>query len=163
MLYVIAIDNLSSCTKRKKKEQSVLLNLRKLKKTMLTWPYVLFSFVSLLTFHNRKDHNVSLKDINARRDNWIDQGQDNENGNDSFVRQCQLANEYEISISSVANILHRREEFFVDYSSNSNKGIKSKLKDETGRTQQRAKQIPIINCKTVDHQEYVFLRRYFIK
>ena len=88
---------------------------------------------------------------------------DNENGNDSFVRQCQLANKYKISKSSVANILHRREEFFVDYSSNSNKGVKSKLKDETERTQQRAKQIPIINCKTVDHQEYVFLRRYFIK
>lgn len=76
---------------------------------------------------------------------------DNQNGHGLSVRE--LATKYQISKSSVANILRRREEFVADYSSNCNKGAKRKLKDESGQkidevvfewfTQQRAKQIPI--------------------
>ncbi|CAF4798490.1 unnamed protein product, partial [Rotaria sp. Silwood2] len=76
---------------------------------------------------------------------------DNQNGHGLSVRE--LADKYKISKSSAANILRRSEEFLADYSSNCNKGVKRKLKDENGQkidelvfewfTQQRAKQIPI--------------------
>ena len=76
---------------------------------------------------------------------------DNQNSHSLSVRQ--LADKYKISKSSAANILRRSEEFVADYSSNCNKGVKRKLKDENGQTidelvfewftQQRDKQIPI--------------------
>jgi len=76
---------------------------------------------------------------------------DNQDGNGLSTRQ--LADKYKISKSSAAKILLRSEEFLADYSSNSNKGVKRKLKDISGQlidkvvfewfTQQRAKQIPI--------------------
>lgn len=76
---------------------------------------------------------------------------DNQKCNGLSVRQ--LADKYGVSKSSVANILQRREEFISDYTSNFNKGIKRKHKDEDGQTIdqlvfewfiiQRAKQIPI--------------------
>lgn len=76
---------------------------------------------------------------------------DNQDSNGLSVRQ--LANKYQISKSSAANILGRSEEFLADYSANSNKGVKRKLNDHNGQTideivfdwftQQRAKQIPI--------------------
>ena len=44
-----------------------------------------------------------------------------------------LAEKYEILKSSVANILIRSAEYQDDYSSNVNKGIKGKLKDESGK------------------------------
>jgi transposase len=76
---------------------------------------------------------------------------DNQNGHGLSVRK--LADKYNISKSSAANILHRREEFFSDYTSNSNKGRKRKHKDESGQsidqlvfewfTVQRSKQIAI--------------------
>ncbi|CAF2117994.1 unnamed protein product [Rotaria magnacalcarata] len=76
---------------------------------------------------------------------------DNQNGHGLSVRQ--LTDNYKISKSSAANILRRSEEFLADYSSNSNKGIKRKLKDENRQkideivfewfAQRRAKQIPI--------------------
>jgi len=76
---------------------------------------------------------------------------DNQNGNGLSVRQ--LADKYGVSKSSVANILQRREEFISDYTSNCNKGIKRKYKDEDGQTIdqlvfewfiiQRSKHIPI--------------------
>ncbi|CAF1991471.1 unnamed protein product [Rotaria magnacalcarata] len=53
---------------------------------------------------------------------------DNQNDHGLSVRQ--LADNYKISKSSTANILRRSEEFLADYSLNSNKGIKRKLKDE---------------------------------
>ncbi|CAM4833635.1 unnamed protein product [Rotaria magnacalcarata] len=75
---------------------------------------------------------------------------DNQNGHGLSVRQ--LADNYKISKISAANIRRRSEEFLADYSSNSNKGIKRKLKDENRQkideivfewfAQQRAKQIP---------------------
>lgn len=55
---------------------------------------------------------------------------DNQNGNGLSVRV--LADKYGVSKSSVANILQRREEFISDYTSNCNKGIKRKYKDEDG-------------------------------
>ncbi|CAF5166591.1 unnamed protein product [Rotaria magnacalcarata] len=77
--------------------------------------------------------------------------EDNQNGHGLSVRQ--LVDNYKISKSSAANILRRSEEFLADYSSNSNKSIKRKLKDENRQkideivfecfAQQRAKQIPI--------------------
>ena len=76
---------------------------------------------------------------------------DNQKCNGLSVRQ--LADKYGVSKSSVANILQRREEFISDYTSNCNKRIKRKYKDEDGQTIdqlvfewfiiQRAKQIPI--------------------
>ncbi|CAF2001740.1 unnamed protein product [Rotaria magnacalcarata] len=76
---------------------------------------------------------------------------DNQNAHGLSVRE--LADNYKISKSSAANILRRSEELLADYSSNCNKGIKRKLKDENRQkidelvfewfTQQRAKQIPI--------------------
>ena len=44
-----------------------------------------------------------------------------------------LAEKHEILKSSVANILIRSAEYQDDYSSNVNKGIKGKLKDESGK------------------------------
>ncbi|CAM4833523.1 unnamed protein product [Rotaria magnacalcarata] len=76
---------------------------------------------------------------------------DNQNAHGLSVRE--LADNYKISKSSAANILRRSEELLADYSSNCNKGIKRKFKDENRQkidelvfewfTQQRAKQIPI--------------------
>ena len=76
---------------------------------------------------------------------------DNNNGNGLSIRT--LANNYSVSKSSVANILTRAEEYQQDYLTNTNKGIKRKLKDNTGKhideilfewfTAQRAKHIPI--------------------
>ncbi|CAF4608485.1 unnamed protein product, partial [Rotaria socialis] len=76
---------------------------------------------------------------------------DNQNAHGLSVRQ--LADNYKISKSSAANILRRSKELLADYSSNCNKGIKRKPKDENRQkidelvfewfTQQRAKQIPI--------------------
>ena len=76
---------------------------------------------------------------------------DNQKCNGLSVRQ--LADKYGVSKSSVANIFQRREEFISDYTSNCNKGIKRKHKDEDGQTIdqlvfewfiiQRTKQIPI--------------------
>ena len=43
-----------------------------------------------------------------------------------------LAEKYDI-LNSVANILIRSAEYQDDYSSNVNKGIKGKLKDESGK------------------------------
>ena len=84
-------------------------------------------------------------------DKKIELIKDNQNGNGLSVRV--LADRYGISKSSVANILQRREEFISDYTSNCNKGIKRKRKDDDGQkidelvfewfTIQRAKQIPI--------------------
>ncbi|CAF2234681.1 unnamed protein product, partial [Rotaria magnacalcarata] len=75
---------------------------------------------------------------------------DNQNAHGLSVRE--LADNYKISKSSAANILRRSEELLADYSSNCNKGIKRKLKDENRQkidelvfewfTQQRAKPIP---------------------
>jgi hypothetical protein len=63
------------------------------------------------------------------------------------------AEKYGISKSSAVNIIHRREEYLSDYTSNSNNGIKRKHKDEDGNkidelvferfALQRAKCIPI--------------------
>ena len=53
---------------------------------------------------------------------------ENRNGHDWSVHE--LADKYKISKSSAANILHRSEEFLADYSSNCNKDLKCKLKDE---------------------------------
>ncbi|CAM2724777.1 unnamed protein product [Rotaria socialis] len=76
---------------------------------------------------------------------------DNQNVHGLSVHE--LADNYKISKSSAANILRRSEELLADYSSNCNKGIKRKFKDENRQkidelvfewfTQQRAKQIPI--------------------
>ena len=44
-----------------------------------------------------------------------------------------LAEKHEILKSSVANILIRSAEYQDDYSSNVSKGIKGKLKDESGK------------------------------
>ncbi|CAF0924554.1 unnamed protein product [Rotaria sordida] len=76
---------------------------------------------------------------------------DNNGGNGFSIRT--LAEKYSISKSSVADILNRREEYEHDYLTNTNKGVKRKLKDDTGRhidevvfewfTAQRAKHIPI--------------------
>ena len=44
-----------------------------------------------------------------------------------------LAEKYEILKSSVVNILIRSAEYQDDYLSNVNKGIKGKLKDESGK------------------------------
>ncbi|CAM4944475.1 unnamed protein product [Rotaria socialis] len=76
---------------------------------------------------------------------------DNQNAHGLSVRE--LADNYKISKSSAANILRRSEKLLADYSSNCNKGIKRKSKDENRQkidelvfewfTQQRAKQIPI--------------------
>ncbi len=64
-----------------------------------------------------------------------------------------MVDKYNVSKSSAANILQRREEFFSDYASNSNKGVKRKHNDESGQTidqlvfdwftVQRSKQIAI--------------------
>ena len=64
-----------------------------------------------------------------------------------------MFDEYKISRSGAANILRRSEEFLADYSSNCNKGLKRKIKDENGQkidklvfkwfTQQCVKQIPM--------------------
>jgi len=56
---------------------------------------------------------------------------DNQDGNGLSTRQ--LADKYKISKSSAAKILLRSEEFLADYSSNSNKGVKRKLKDISGQ------------------------------
>lgn len=76
---------------------------------------------------------------------------DNQNSHGLSVRQ--LADKYGVSESSAANILKRSDESLSDYTSNCNKGIKRKYKDETEQTIdhlvfewftiQRAKQIPI--------------------
>jgi predicted DNA-binding protein YlxM (UPF0122 family) len=55
---------------------------------------------------------------------------DNYDGNDFSVRK--LAENNSISKSSVASILTRRIEYQNDYLTNTNKGIKRKLKDDTG-------------------------------
>ena len=76
---------------------------------------------------------------------------DNNDGNGLSIRK--LADKYSVSKSSVANILTRREEYQQDYLTNTNKGIKRKLKGGTGKhideilfewfTAQPAKHIPI--------------------
>ena len=76
---------------------------------------------------------------------------DNNDGNGLSIRK--LADKYSISKSSVANILTRREEYQQDYLTNTNKGVKRKLKDDKSKhidevlfewfTAQRAKHIPI--------------------
>ena len=76
---------------------------------------------------------------------------DNDRGNGFLI--LKLAEKYEISKSSVANILICNADYQNDYLSNVNKGIKRKLKDESGKhidevlfewfTAQCAKHIPI--------------------
>lgn len=76
---------------------------------------------------------------------------DHANGNGLSTRK--LAEKYGILKSSAAHILQRRVEYQHDYSTNSNKDSKCKLKDEAGQhldeilfewfTAQRAKNIPI--------------------
>ena len=76
---------------------------------------------------------------------------ENRNGHGLSIRE--LADKYKISKSSAAYMLRRSEEFLADYSSNCNKGLKRKFKDENGQkidelifewfTQQRVKQIPM--------------------
>ena len=57
---------------------------------------------------------------------------DNQNGNDLSVRQ--LADKYNVSKSSVTNILRYRKEFLFNYISNYNKTIKHKHNEEDGKT-----------------------------
>ena len=52
-------------------------------------------------------------------------------GNDFSIPK--LAEKYEILKSSVVSILIRSAEYQDDYSSNVSKGIKKKLKDESGK------------------------------
>ncbi|CAF1330605.1 unnamed protein product [Adineta steineri] len=75
------------------------------------------------------------------------------NQNDHGLSVRELANKYVIFKSSAANIILRREEYLLDYASNSNKAIKQKHKDDGTHmidelvvewfTIQRAKNIPI--------------------
>ncbi|CAM4833278.1 unnamed protein product [Rotaria magnacalcarata] len=76
---------------------------------------------------------------------------DSNDGNGLSVRK--LPEKYSISKSSAASILTRRAEYQNDYLTNTNKGVKRKLKDDKGQhidevlfewfTAQRAKHIPI--------------------
>ena len=69
----------------------------------------------------------------------------------------QTADKYGVSKSNVANILHRRQEYLCDYTSNFNKRIKCIRKDENEQkinqlvferfTTQRATRIPISRPK----------------
>ena len=98
--------------------------------------------LNIYLFINIKRHELSLEQK-------ISLIKDNNNGNGLSIRT--LANNYSVSKSSVANILTRAEEYQQDYLTNTNKGIKPKLKDNTGKhidkilvewfTVQRAKHI----------------------
>ena len=112
-----------------------------------TLPSVLFSITE--TEQKKKNFMSNRKTLTLEQK--IALIKDNQNGHGLSVRQ--LADKYDVSKSSAANILKRSEEFLADYTSNCNKGIKRKYKDETGQTIdqlvfewftiQRAKQIPI--------------------
>ena len=56
----------------------------------------------------------------------------NQNSHGLSVRQ--LVGKYKISKSSAASILRRSEELLADFTSDCNKGIKRKLKDENRQT-----------------------------
>ena len=76
-----------------------------------------------------------------------------ENRNSHGLSVRELADKYKILRSSAASILRRSEEFLADYSSNCNRGLKRKLKDENSQkfdelifewfSQQHGKQIPM--------------------
>lgn len=116
-------------------------------KEINTLPFVLF----FITQTNREKENFMSNRKTLTLEQKIALIKDNQNGHGLSVRQ--LGDKYGVSKSSAAGILNRSEEFLSDYTSNCNKGIKRKYKDETGQTIdqlvfewftiQRAKQIPI--------------------
>jgi hypothetical protein len=77
----------------------------------------------------------------------------NDSANGTGLSQRELSVRYKISKGAVYYILQRKEEYKCDFQTNSNKGVKRKLQDDSGRQideavfswfiQQRAKNIPL--------------------
>lgn len=77
----------------------------------------------------------------------------NDSANGTGLSQRELSAKYNVSKGAVYNILQRQEEYKCDFQTNSNKGVKRKLQDDSGRkideavfswfTQQRSKNIPL--------------------
>ena len=83
-----------------------------------------YSIKYTFTYLFIKRHELTLE----QKISWV-----NDSGMGNGFSICKLAEKYAILKSSVANILTRSAYYQNDYSSNVNKGIKRKLKDESGK------------------------------